>query len=304
MNSIPQEQNTERQRQRLAAQRQLYSTAKSVFAWQVFVSGPTAVLLAFAAILWPSIKVYSALLGIILVFADVLWVTPWIKRLRTMAAKIQELFDCDALVLPWADIKVGKRPDPELIKEQAEKYNLWANKMPTLSNWYDIEVGKLPLYIARIACQRSNCWWDAQQRRRYAFWILVSISVLFLSVLGLALKDGLTIENFLLKVIAPLAPALIIGIRQYKEQMEAAELSNSLKDHAEKLWTDALSGKKESEISTRSRELQNEIYDSRRRSPLVFDIIFRKLRSDYETQMNYGIAELVLQAKQKLKLTF
>lgn len=302
MNTIPTEQNAKRQLQRLAAQRQLYATAKTLFGWQVFVSGPIAVALAFCVIEFPQVKAYAALWGILVSLSDVFWLTPWQKRLRNKAARVQELFDCDVLVLPWDELKASKRPEPELVKEQSEKYKRWAKSMPSLSNWYSPEVGCLPLHVARLACQRSNCWWDAKQRRRYAILVIASVSAVFLTVLCLSMGNGFTLEDFVMKVAAPLSPALLIGIRQFAEQMEAASRLDTLKEHSERLWNDALNGTQESEITMRSRGLQNEILENRKRSPLVFDGIFKRLRRDYEIQMNHGVAEFVAEAKKKLGL--
>jgi len=57
------------------------------------------------------------------------------------------------------------------------------------------------------------------------------------------------------------------------------------------------------EVSKRARSLQDEILESRRKSPFVFDAIYKWLRPGYEAQMNFGVAELVAQAKQKLGLS-
>lgn len=302
MNDIPEAQNTDHQIQKLAAQRQLYATAKMLFGWQVVLSGPVAVILAIVVIGFPHVKGLAALWGILLTLCDLCWLTPWQKRLRTTAARVQEAFDCDVLSLEWIELKAGKRPEPELIKEQADKYRRWADSMPALTNWYAPEVGCLPLHVARIACQRSNCWWDAKQRRRYAVSVIAGVLVAFLGVLFLALGSDFTIEDFVVKVAAPLSPALLLGIRQFTEQMEAAARLDKLKDHAEQLWRDAVNGKTGSEITARARGLQDEILDNRKRSPLVFDFIFKRLRSDYEVQMNHGVGELVKEAKLRMKL--
>jgi hypothetical protein len=296
------EQNTERQMQRLAAQRQLYAFAKSIFGWQLFLSGPLAVASAFTALAFPSLKGVAAGWGILVTLADIFWLLPWQKRLRNEAARIQEAFDCDVLGLPWNDLKAGSKPDPEFVKEQADKYQRWEQKMPALTNWYPPAIDELPPHIGRIACQRSNCWWDSKQRRRYAAWIIGIVIAVFLTVLCLALGNGLTIEDFLLKVVAPLAPALALGIRQFYDQIEAASRLDKLKEHADRLWKDALAGKSKTEVANRSRNLQDEILENRRRSPLVFDGIFKRLRPSYEHQMNFGVAELVAEAKQKLEL--
>ena len=55
------------------------------------------------------------------------------------------------------------------------------------------------------------------------------------------------------------------------------------------------------EITVRARSLQDEIFENRRKSPLVFDAIFKRLRRDYEMQMNYGVDEFVSEAKKRLE---
>lgn len=300
--SITTKQNTDKQLQRLAAQRQLYAAAKRVFFSQSILSGPAAVFFASAALILPTIKCYVALWGICLTLCDLFWLTPWQKRLRESAAGIQEAFDCDVLSLPWNDLRAGKRPDPELVKEQAQKYQRKAANMPPLTDWYASVVGELPLYVGRLACQRSNCWWDAKQRRHYAAWIISAAVVVFVAVLLLAIKQGSTIEDFILKVAVPLAPALLLGVRQFTEQREAASRLDKLKEHAERLWTDALNGRSEQEVAARSRQLQDEILENRKKSPLVFDAIYKRLQKRYESLMCHGVAELVEEAKQKLQL--
>lgn len=302
MNSIPEKQNEEFQLRRLAAQRQLYSTAKRIFSWQVIAGGPTTVGLAFMAFAFPSIKSYAALWGILVSLSDLTWLTPWQKRLRTSAAQIQEQFDCEVLDLPWNDMKVGRPPHPELVAEQADKYSRWSTSMPSLVDWYPKEVGSIPLPIARLICQRQNCWWDANQRRRYALAVVGSVLVVFLLVLVLSMREGLTIEGFLVGVLVPLAPALLLGYRQFTEQTEAANRLDSLREHAERLWADALAGVPQSVITARARILQDEIFDNRRRSPLVFDAAFKHLRADFELLMNQGASHYIAEAKRKLGL--
>jgi SMODS-associating 4TM effector domain len=265
---ITTEQNKERQLQRLGAQRQLYATAKNILGWQIILGCPIAVISAILVVANPSLKGFAAGWGILVTLADIFWMTPWQKHLRDSAARIQEAFDCDVLELPWNELKSGKRPDPELIKEQSDKYTKWESRMPPITNWYAPVVGDLPIHVGRIACQRSNCWWDAKQRRRYAVSIITIVVLIFIVVFGLSLGTGLTMEDFVIKVAALLAPALVLGIRQYREQTEAAARLDRLKDHSDSLWKDVLSGKSKTALTTRSRNLQDEILENRRKSPL------------------------------------
>jgi hypothetical protein len=150
VNSIPIIQNQPEELSRLAAQRHLYSDAKRIFIVQLVLAGPIAIAWAFAVILHPELKSWAALFGVIVALADVILFTPWQKRLRDCAARIQEEFDCNVLDLPWNSIKVGQRPEPELIKEHADAYSKIASRFSPLSNRYPPVVGDLPLSVARV----------------------------------------------------------------------------------------------------------------------------------------------------------
>lgn len=294
------EQNTERQLHRLAAQRKLYAIAKNVFGWQLFLSGLLTVIFAFIVVIDSSFTIFAVSWGMLIVIIDIFWLTPWQNRLKDSAAKIQEIFDCDVLELPWNDLKSGKYPDHELIKEKSKQYAKKPLKNAPLENWYDHqEIDDLPMYIARIACQRTNCWWDAQQRRSYAFYVISIVTLIFIVVFGLSLKDGFSMENFILKVLAPLSPVFLLGIRQYRDQIDSANRLYQLKDYSESLWKDALSKKSKTEITTKSRNLQDELLEHRRKSPPIFDFVFKRLRNDYNEKMNFGLGELVDEAKKR-----
>jgi hypothetical protein len=295
-------QNAEMQLHRLAAQRQLYTTAKHVFGWQVIIGGPIAIAGAVFVLLRPEFKVYVASWGLLVALCDLFWLTPWQKSLRGAAARIQEAFDCDVLGLKWNDLKAGKHPDPELVKTQTTKYEKWSDTMPTLKNWYSPRADELPLHIGRIICQRTNCWWDSTQRRHYAAWLVGIVAFIFVVVCGLALSGGASLEALLLKGILPLAPALLIALRQFTEQREAADRLDKLKDHCGTLWKQALSGKSKSALTDMSRNLQDEILENRRKAPPVLDFIFKRLRNEYEAGMNHAADHYVSEAKTALKL--
>ena len=55
-----------------------------------------------------------------------------------------------------------------------------------------------------------------------------------------------------------------------------------------------------SSVERDSRALQDEIFDGRKRNPLVFDFVFKQLRADQEAQMNFGAEELVTEAERVL----
>jgi hypothetical protein len=236
---------------------------------------------------------------LLVVLADILWLTPWQKRLRDSGARVQEAFDCDVLELPWNEMKAGSRPDPELVKEQSDRYERSvAVRMPPLRDWYAPIVSDLPIHIGRVACQRTNCWWDGKQRRRYAIGVGSIVVIVVTVTIFAAVGVMSSVPDLILLVFGPLAPFIVLGIRQYHEQSEAATRADRLKEYSERLWADAIVGQAKTKIATQSRSLQDEILEHRRKSPMVFDWIFRRLRPAYEAQMVFGIESLVREAKQ------
>ncbi|RYZ92015.1 MAG: hypothetical protein EOP06_05515, partial [Proteobacteria bacterium] len=195
MNAITDRQNETDSLKKLAAQRQFYSEAKFLYGLQLFAAGPLAVVLALTATIEPEAKKFAALWSIILLVVNTLIITPLIKKWRTSGATIQEMFDCYVLQIPWSTIKTGNPIDAEMIAMKAEKLKKRNSKMPTLNDWYSLEVQHLTIDLARTVCQRTNCWWDGHQRRRYASVIagtaigLTIALVIFALIMQLSLSE-------------------------------------------------------------------------------------------------------------------
>lgn len=302
MHNITIEQNEEHQLRRLGAQRQLYACNKTIVGYQFFFSGPFTVLIMFLAIHYPAIRVWVTLWGLGLWFVDILFLNKYQKELKEKAAIIQEKFDCDVLCLAWNPLKANNNIDHELIKEYSEKYNNAKIPMPSIRDWYPTSVESLPLYLGRVVCQRANCWWDSSQRRSYAKLLAISLLVVVLSMFTVGLLANLTLQNFILIIGIPLMSAINLVTRQFNEHSEAADRLDKLKIYSDKLWMDGLAGLDENIMLTRSRALQDEIFDGRKRNPPIFDWIFRRLRNNYENQMNHCSEELIKVAISKLKI--
>jgi SMODS-associating 4TM effector domain len=271
-NSIPEVQMTPRQLDRLAAQRYLYSQAKKVYLARMMLAVPVPLSWSIAMAIFPSLQVYAALWGMTVALVDVSALVTLHRSWKEQAAKIQDLFDCAVLQMPWAELKVGHRPDMETVAEAAEKYRRTHRDHAAFENWYPQAVRQIPLSLARLVCQRSNCRWDATMRRRYSIVVALTIGTLSFLVFVLDLLREISLEKFILAVLAPLMPTILWGIREYREQREAADRADRLKEYSEQLWDKALKGQlAQVQLENESRELQNAIYDHRRSSPVIFD---------------------------------
>lgn len=97
-----------------------------------------------------------------------------------------------------------------------------------------------------------------------------------------------TMTSFVLSTLAPMTPGLIWALREYNRQADTVALLEKLEGEIRKLWDRSRAGAPEHEISMRSRELQDAIYNHRVSSPLIFDWIYNFLRRQLEAQMNAG----------------
>src|SRR6266446_3154970 len=298
LNDIAKKQNTQQQLERLAAQRYLYSQAKSVLGIQLAVDLLSPLVLATIVAFVPSFDVYVAFIGVIAGATDLL-LESYESSHKRRAADIQEIFDCDVLELECRDLQVRRRPITEIIMEAARDYKRSDQNYSHLKNWYPPVVEKIPLYLARLVCQRINCWWDSQLRRRYVRVVVIVLLFLCASVFAIGLINGLTVAKLFLAVIFPLLPTFIWAYREIKGQTEAANEKDELRKYAEELWEDTIHKKLPiEEVEKKSRNLQDEIYHNRRSNPFILDWFYRRLLRKNEEFMNRGAEELVNEALQ------
>lgn len=295
--SIVQKQELPENIELLAAQRNLYSRAKNIIGFQMVLSVPVAIVATVAAIAKPEIKGYIALWGILVVVFDLFVFTPWVKKLRDSAARVQELFDTKVMGLDWNEISVGKRPEPELVHEEAQKHGLENEDVAGLRSWYPVIINEVPEILGIIISQRSNVWWDCKMRRKYALSIRVILVGIALGLIGYGLYEKKDMFDFLAYIVAPLASTYVFGYRQMMEHSDAAERLEKLRELAEKIWAEAKSGKDVASLKQKCRTLQDQIFEHRKKNPPIFDFIFRWFRDGNETLMNKGAATLVAEVK-------
>jgi hypothetical protein len=300
LNNIAKKQNTQQQLERLAAQRYLYSRAKSVLGIQLALDLLSPLVLATIVAFVPGFDAYAAFIGVVAGVTDLL-LESYESSHKRRAADIQEIFDCDVLELECRELQVRRRPITEIIMEAARDYKPSDPNYSDLRDWYPPVVEKIPLYLARLVCQRINCWWDSQLRRRYVGVVVIVLLLLSVSVFAIGLINGLTVAKLFLAVIFPLFPTFIWAYREIKGQTEAASEKDELRKYAEELWEDAIHNRLSmEEIDKKSRNLQDEIYYNRRSNPFILDWFFKRLRRKNEEFVNRGAEELVTEALHSL----
>ncbi|NID13677.1 S-4TM family putative pore-forming effector [Fibrivirga algicola] len=298
MNHIPTRQNEQKQLERLAAQRELYSAAKVYHGWQIILNVVAPITLSVAAIIWTSMAPWAAAFGLLVVFFDSTLLEPATKKKRTKAAKIQELFDCDVFELPASPLKTVD----DITVEEVLTYYDAHRKIPTniekIKDWYPISVGSLPLSIGRLICQRSNCWWDSRLRERYSSYMQTAGYIVTVVIVLAGIAAKLSFTNVVL-VASVLSPFFQFCMKQNTEQREAAQRLNELANYAKCVWSTAFSHDEAFAFES-SRRLQDEIFEHRSKSPVILDFFYNWLRDKDEDLMNRSAEIMIKDAQQHL----
>lgn len=274
--------------------RQAYAKAKRLGTIQVALSISAAVASPLAAHLAPKVLPYVALYGVVVLLVDLLFLDPSAKKNHETGAQIQELFDAYVLAFPW---KARHRPDPELRHALAKEYVRSGDDDAGLKNWYPAEVDVLPTEQARLVCQRSNMKWDAGLREdvwRYYAGALVALAV---GAVVYAMVKGLNMDAVVVQVLVPVIP---VGVRLAKKLVEhkaAAEESDRAKRDVDRLWSRVCAGEfTPRELADEARALQEDLFERRRRSPQVPDLLYKYKRGDFEEQMAAAAKDMVDEA--------
>jgi hypothetical protein len=292
-NDISQRQNEDQALRLLASETSLYGWAKVALSVQLILVILVPGILLVIEHLATLFKVWAAFIGLAISVIDLILLDPVKTALQQKAADIQELFDCQTLSLDWPRLK-GNKPDREDLHETST-----LNKS-TLKDWYPKEVVSLPLYVARVVCQRSNCWWDSKLRRFYRITVLSATVVLIVAVVVYALLKNLTFGDFILSLMAPILPGVLWGIREGKLQSEAAERADRLKKFGDDLWERIIEPGITAEVAgVQSRMFQDGIYEHRRKSPMIFNWFYELFKIRFESQMRYSATEMVKEAQEK-----
>lgn len=284
----------------LAAQRQLYSWAKLMMTIQMVLAIVIAIAGSFLQSKVTGAEPYVVIAGAVVAMLDVLLLDPLKVHFQKLAARIQESFDCAVLDLPWREVKASK-PEASDIKEYSRHIAGNSAAMATLNDWYPPEgVKDLPLRPARILCQRENCLYDSRLRQRYILGVTIVLILLSAVTFLIALIENRSVVETLAAIVAPLIPAYVIGFREISANRESQDRLERLKQNGDDVWQRALANSAtDEELDALSRLLQDEIFEHRMKSPVVFDWVYNTLRSANETLMSQSTKDLAEEYKKQ-----
>ncbi len=287
MNRIAEKQNQDKFLQYLAAQRQLYSEGKR---WSgVLIALPVifAVLgnITFLAINWTFVPPLITWFAWLYAIGELFFFSYLTSSKRAEAAKIQELFDCEILELPWNDA-LGNKPKPENIFKAFQRFrnHQTSADLEKLKDWYTTPPldANMSIPQARVVCQKQNIWWDSEQRRVYARGVVTFAVAFFLALITVGIIANWSFRQFLQGPLALSLTVLIIGLKHGLDHHKAAKHLDDLYNSVNDLWKMASAGTDEITLTQKSRNLQTEIFHHRNESPSVFTWYYNRIRDRFE----------------------
>jgi hypothetical protein len=224
---------------------------------------------------------------VVIALLEVVWFAPLTSHYREQAAKIQQSFDCDVLNLHWNEILCGKNVDFEVVERWSRKYRAKGLSSVGLKDWYSVALSGLPLSVARMLCQRTNCRWDVDLRKTYNALIYFVGAILLLFLIAVAFALDMTVKNFLAVVLSPSLPFAVFASKTIMDNRDSIVRIESIKDAIEGIWEKTLKKTvSEKEMQEFSEAVQDGIYMNRKNNPLIFDWVHFLSRDENEILMN------------------
>lgn len=287
MNDIITKENSELNIDRLAAQRHLYSQAKNYSNVIFVLCVAVPILLSFAKVIASSWVCLAQIAIIYSFFATfVKYALSGFKNgKRNLAARIQQLFDCELFNLDWSEALCGAKPIPEQIYKAQKGVD-----RTTLANWYEPVISNLSHEHAVIVCQRTNVVYDQNIRSYYSTLInvvfIVSVAIVF--VTGLLLKKG--IWEWFLNGIIPVMPIVSWYLDLHKQNESNLNALNKLQSLIDSALTEAEAGNPLNK--EKLQRIQDFMYMHRNTSYTIPDLVYKLKRNNSEAATYYSAEQL------------
>lgn len=286
MNEIYIEQNIPENIKIICSFKQSYYLAKRWLLIQIYITVILTVCFSTAKFLFTLVNVdiaaYAALYSVLVFIVDFFILQPLISKRRTDGAKLQEEFDCNVFKLQWDKIICGKKVEHDVIDLLHSDYiNRVKGDIEKCKNWYPEEYKVFELNRAILACQKTSLIYDIKLRKRFNSLIVRNTVLLSVLVATLCLIKDLSVQSFLLYVVLPLLPVVILAKKLYNEHEKSIKSSAELKS-----MIDDIQAKDNPITENDIKSVQVKIFANRKDSALIPEKVYNKLRDKLEKQMH------------------
>lgn len=153
-----------------------------------------------------------------------------IKNRHIKASQIQRKWDNYVFQMAHA-------PGPETIKHSEIKKHSdnWLRKNPkdliNIKHWFSENSYSIKDQFSVLAALYSSASWETELRRKYEFLLSATLITALTMLLAFSIYNNLTVENFVLTILVPAAPLLLLMVDEFfnnkrnKKDAETLQLS-------------------------------------------------------------------------------
>lgn len=292
---ISQDQNSNESISLLAAQRHLYSKAKTAHAFRYVGSLLWLALSPLLVYFLPEAKTSIAVVScLIFLFSEFIF-EPFERSCINTAAIIQEAFDVKLFEISWNQILAGSKPSPEVVDSESRSFG---PKTEGLANWYEIP-DELPKGLQILICQRANLVWDSRIRNYFGY-VLYSWALIIFSIgLGVSYSLNLSLSDYLFVFLIPSLSPIVSSYRWGFRHFEVATEKRKLEAQFSHVWEAALVSEGKN-IEANCRTIQDGIFLLRKKEVLVPDWFYKAFQPDFQKSMVAASNVLCQEAKAKM----
>ncbi len=280
MNNIKVNQEKPENLKLLKSQRVIYYQAKNIYKWQLSLTIIVVIFLNFIKIFQKDlfnedITAYITIVSVTITLLDLLFFSSLLSKMKTNAAKIQELFDCSIYGLDWNITNSGEKPDNWSIDEALNKYV--ENPKAPVTNWYHIDLNGLSQKEAILRCQQTNLEYDRKLRFLFKNDCIILASIIVVLSFIIATFMDASLKGYLTHFISPSLPLIVILIKIIIDNQKAVKALEEVRNVANKISSD------KSKLTMQNlRQLQDKLFFSRKDSVLIPENYYLLRRSNLE----------------------
>lgn len=279
MSDIASRQNDEVNLRRQAAARNRYSTAKLPDGTVVLGSVVLAGASPLVVLMVPALTEPLAALAGLWLFANRLLFRPMSERLKATGATLQDMYD--RRVFGLGDRSAGST------SISAEEVMSWSrgSNLDEFHDWYPTQT-PAPWPRSVLICQRANAVWGRRQHSSYGIVLAVLVVVWFVAGIVFSLIQDMSLRTWLIAVLLPSLPALLDFTEMARDHRAAASARTSIEAEIDRLLREP------DAVSLADLDgVQEQLRAVRVLSPLVPDWYYRRVASEFETDMQFAATQ-------------
>ncbi|MCX5369570.1 S-4TM family putative pore-forming effector [Streptomyces sp. NBC_00103] len=277
----------------LIAQRRLYSKAKRWLSLRWFGMLVIGLGAPVISVIWPDLAVVSGAIAGLWIFLGQSFLINAQSAGVTKAAAVQEQFDFYVFGMPSSvnrsalpsieEIAAVSGPDPELRQVATDE---------KLMDWYPIDASDPGILTVAISQRANASYSDRLLRSTAIVWTSLTVAWALALIVATVISE-LSLITFLVGILLPVLPSFLDVVRYVAGIRRAARDRGDLTRSIE-------SRMRASGDSIEGNDLlvwQESLYDLRRSTPLVPDLIYKMKRAVNERVMKTAASQLRQQAR-------